>query len=515
MGRRVLDPALVLTGGALYAAAFPPYGCDAAAWVALVPLLAVLPRVGAAGAFACGAVYGGVFFAAIVPWVVQAVAAYFDTGVIAGASLGAVICLLFVSGWLGLFAVAARRLLAAGRWRAFVGIPALWVAYELARATVLTGLPWELLGHSQWRRIALIQIADLGGVYALSFVIAAVNVGIYLAMRTATRTATRTARPCRLVRAAAPLGIALTLVAACGGYGVWREARVTATATDNTALLALAQGNVPASWRWERRMAERNLLTYVALSRRVLAEAHPDMLIWPEYALTLYPDRDSAVMPALRELAGRTSGGLVFGAPRLEEEPPRIRYFNSAYHLAPAGAVTTYDKIRLVPFAEYRPLAFGEAFAADAEGEFSAGKESTVFPTAIGRLGVLICYEVIFPELARRATLAGAEILLNLSNDGWLDTAGLGAGAQHLSMTVFRAVENHRYVARAAASGISGFIDPLGRPFGMLAAGRSGVATGEVGARHDLSVYTRFGDLFAYGCVLGGLALLTRARRSA
>jgi apolipoprotein N-acyltransferase len=505
MRPRLLDPALILTGGALYAAAFPPYGCDVAAWIALVPLLAVLPRTSARGAFLAGAAYGAIFFTAIVPWVVHAVAAYFGAGVVTATAFGAVICVCFVSGWVGLFALAARRLLAAGRWYAFVGIPASWVAYELARTTVLTGLPWELLGHSQWRRIALIQVADLGGVYALSFVIAAVNVGVYLAVHTATRTA----RPCRLARAAAPLAVALALVAACGLYGARRIAASATAAPADTAILALAQGNLPPSWRWERRMAERNLLAYVGLSRRALSEAHPDLLIWPEYALTLYPARDAEVLPALRTLADRTSGGLVFGAPRLEETPPRSRYFNSAYHLAPGGALTAYDKIHLVPFAEYRPLAVGEALAAaESDGEFSAGSDSTVFATAVGRLGVLICYEVIFPDLARRATRAGAEILLNLSNDGWLDTAGLGAGAQHLSIAVFRAVENHRFLARAAASGISGFVDPLGRPFGLLAAGRSGITVGEVSARRDLSVYTRIGDAFALACALIAPALL-------
>ena len=227
--------------------------------------------------------------------------------------------------------------------------------------------------------------------------------------------------------------------------------------------------------------------------------------------MTLYPEHDPALLPALRDLARRTTAGLVFGGPRVEDGA-RTRYFNSAYHVATTGTLAAYDKIRLVPFAEYRPLAFDEALAADDDGAFSAGTESTVFPTAIGRLGVLICYEIIFPDLARRLTRAGAEILVNISNDGWVDRAGLGAGIQHLSIAVFRAIENRRFVARAAASGISGFIDPVGRPFGLLDADRSGVALGEVSARRELSVYTRVGDAFALGCVVVGVALLLPRR---
>jgi apolipoprotein N-acyltransferase len=502
---RVLDSALVVVGGLLYTAAFPPHDCAAGAWVALVPLLAVVARTSVAGAFVAGAAYGAVFFTGIVAWVVDAVSAYFSTGVVGALAFSAVICVLYVSIYVGLFAVAARRLLAASRWRALLAIPALWVGYELARARLLTGLPWELLGHSQWRHTTLIQIADLGGVYALSFLVAAVNVGVYLALR---RLAC-TAHPRALARAAAPLAAALALVAGTLMYGNAVLSREGRRSPAPTAVVAIAQANLPTQWRWERSGAERSLLAYSALTRQTIATTHPDLLVWPEYAVTLYPDRDAILLPALTALARSTSAGLVFGAPRIDEAPPHVRYFNSAYHLAPDGTLLAYDKLHLVPFAEYRPASLGEAVAAaEPESEFTAGTESTVFPSAAGRLGVLICYEVIFPELARALVRGGAEVLLNLANDGWLDSAGRGAGAQHLSMAVFRAVENRRYVARAASSGISGFIDPLGRPFALLAVGTRGVTTGEIEPRRDLTIYTRYGDVFAGACALLGVAVL-------
>jgi len=507
---RLLDAALVVGGAALYAAAFPPYGHDVTAWIALVPLLAVLARSSARAAFLAGAAYGTIFFVALVPWVVKAAAAYFDARWLTSAAFAAAVCVLFVAGYVGLLALAGRRLLRHGPWHAFFGIPALWVAYELARSTLLTGLPWELLGHSQWQRLALIQVADLGGVYALSFVIAALNVGLYLAGRGALRREGWRAS----IRAGAPLAVACGLVAACAAYGTWRLGDQAGPLAPEGRTLALAQGDVPESWRWNRQNAERNLLTYVSLSRGALAHDAPDLIVWPEYALTLYPERDATVMPALRDLAQRTTGGVVFGAPRVRDDAGTSRYFNSAYHVAPSGEVRFYDKIHLVPFAEYDPLPFDESLAAEGDGAFSAGGASTVIDTPIGRLGMLICYEVIFPELSRQLTRAGAEILLNLSNDGWVDRAGLGAGRQHLSIAVFRAVENRRFLARAAASGISGFIDPWGRPFGELAAGRSGLAIGRVSPRRDLSFYTRVGDVFAFACVALGLLLVAAARTS-
>jgi apolipoprotein N-acyltransferase len=342
-------------------------------------------------------------------------------------------------------------------------------------------------------------------------VIAAVNVGIYLAAR-------RLAYPegpRALAVAAAPLAGALALVAATLGYGAWTLEREGRRAPGSMAALALAQGNLPGERRWERASAERGLLAYAALSRRAIRESRPDLLVWPEYAVTFYPDRDDTVRAALATLAGETGAGLVFGAPRIDGEPPAARYFNAAYHLDRDGTLAAYDKRHLVPLAEYRLLALGEAQAAEPGAEFTAGRSGTIFVTAAGRLGVLICYEVIFPELARELVRGGAEVLLNLANDGWLDAGGLGAGAQHLSITVFRAVETRRWVARAAGSGISGFIDPLGRPLGLIAAGTSGVTTAEIEPRRDLTVYTRVGDLFAIACALLALTACfpTGARR--
>jgi len=504
MRPRALAAALVLVGGVLYGAAFPPHDASVCAWLALVPLLAVAARASARGAFLAGALYGAVFFAMTVPWVVRAVAAYFGTGTLPALALSAAICLLYVSGYVGLFAVAARRLLATGPWRALVAIPALWVTCELARATLLTGLPWELLGHSQWRGLALIQVADLGGVYALSFLVAAGNVGAYLALRALVRPGRRIAA----LDAVTPLAAVVLLVASAALYGEWRRAGEAARPDGPASVVALVQGNLPLAQSWRRVRAERNLVAYAGLSRRVIAEARPDLLVWPEYALSAYPESVPLLLPMLEGLARATTAGLVFGAPRIEAGRPGRRYFNSAYHLAPDGARSAYDKIRLVPFAEYRPVPWGEAIAAEAGREFGAGSQSTVFTTAIGRLGVLICYEVIFPDLARASVRAGAEVLLNLSNDGWLDSAGLGAGAQHLSIAVFRAVETRRYLARAASSGISGFVDPLGRPFALIEAGERGARAAEVRARRDLTFYVRYGDVFAGACVLVGLASL-------
>jgi apolipoprotein N-acyltransferase len=473
-------------------------------WVALVPLLAVAARASAAGAFAAGVGYGLVLFAATVAWVVEAVAAYFASGIVGAVLFSAAICLLFVAVYVGLFAVAARALLRRGSWRALLAIPALWVTYEWARATLLTGLPWELLGHALWRRLALVQIADVTGVYGVSYVIAAVNVGLYLVLRATARTS----HPKRLLRAAAPLATALAMVAAVATYGATRLAHEAGRPAGEPYVVAVAQANPTVRWEWQRADAERSLLAYARLSRQAIRERRPDLVIWPEYSVMLYPGEDPVLLPVIADLARGTRAGVVFGAPRAGGSSAERRYFNAAFHVAPDGTLSSSDKVHLVPFAEYRPWSIGEAIAADDDRSFSAGGGPTVLASDVGRLGTLICYEVIFPELARALVREGAEVLVNLSNDGWLDRAGLGAGAQHLSIAVFRAIETRRYLARAASTGISGFIDPAGRPFALLGEGQAGVTAGVIRPRTDLTLYCRFGDVFAAACALGGLGAL-------
>ncbi len=506
MLRRALPPVCLIAGGALYAAAFPPHDVSVCAFVALLPLLRVADRASRRGALAAGALYGAAFFALTVPWVVTAVRAYFTTGVLPALLFSAAICALFVSGYLALFALGARALLRRDPWLALVAVPALWVAGEWARATLWSGLPWELLGHSQWRWLALIQVAEWGGVYVLSYGIAAVNVGLYLALRTlATRAPART-----LAASTLPLAAATCLLVGALAYGRVRIAQEAARAPGARATIAVVQGNT--SGALGRIGVDRAALIYADLSRRVIADARPDLLLWPEYALADYPDDLPQLLPTLEALAAATRAGLVFGAPRLEASVAGKRAFNSAFLQPPTGSRTAYDKRHLVPFAEYRPAPLGEAAAAGDEPTFEAGIGPTVLASAIGRLGMLICYEVVFPELARARVRAGAEVLVNLSNDGWLDTAGLGAGAQHLSIAVFRAVETRRFLARAATSGISGFIDPVGRPFDTLQLGARGARAGVVETRSDITPYVHYGDAFAAACGVVALAALGLAQ---
>ena len=189
-----------------------------------------------------------------------------------------------------------------------------------------------------------------------------------------------------------------------------------------------------------------------------------------------------------------------------EDFQTEIRKYNSAYLLSPSGDIVDwYDKIYLIPFAETPPF----EIPIDTKGIFSGyegapslftrGQRSTIFPLPASQFGVLICYEAIFPSLARRLVNNGAEFLVNISNDSWLND-DLGAITQHFAFSAFRAVENKRFLVRPATAGVSGFVDPVGRPF-QLSREKEGVVWGQIVPHHERTVYTRYGDWFAWGCM--------------
>jgi apolipoprotein N-acyltransferase len=272
--------------------------------------------------------------------------------------------------------------------------------------------------------------------------------------------------------------------------------------------VALVQGEMPGGRRWQRVHDASTLLTYITLTRQGIAGSQPDLIVWPEFAVGFYLDREPRLRAQLGWLTHRMNASLLLGAPRMEESEMGKRYFNSAYLLSPAGKILdVYDKIRLLPFAEYRPLALPALLhhTPEAPSEFTAGTRATVFSSPKGVFGVLICYEATYPHLARRLVRGGAQFLLNISNDTWIVAGGRAAARQHFSLAVFRAVENKRPLARVATSGISGFVDPVGR-LDRLSVQEEGVLLGEVFPRQEITPYARFGDWFAWLCV--GVALV-------
>ena len=492
---------LLLAGlaGVLHGLCFAPANLWLLALVAPAPLIVAARGASAPGAAILGWLAGTVASTiAVTPWITAATLGYFRQGPVGAVLFATLVGQVFHAVPTAAFAVGVRRLerLPSPVARV-VTIAGLWTGLELLRSRILGGAPWDLLGHALWAHPLWLQLADVGGVYAVSFACVAI--------------AGCVAELSRAPRAAATA--AIVVLGCWTGYGALRLARERDGG--DTVRIALVQGAVPNAWRADPGRADASFAAYADATRRVLGD-RPALVVWSENAISFLLDPNTRFAASIARLLGPGGPRLLVGGPRFAQpEPGRAEFFNSAYLLDPDGTVVaSYDKRRLVPFAEYAPLprvpALGWRF--DAPGDYTPGRIATVFRDP-APFGVLICFEAIYPDLARDLVRGGAELLLNMSNDAWF---GAGAGLeQHFAITVFRAVEFRRALARATNTGVTALVGPSGRIVARFPTERRDAWTVAVPRRTGVTPYARAGDLFAAlvtGVAAGGLALAGRAR---
>jgi apolipoprotein N-acyltransferase len=268
-----------------------------------------------------------------------------------------------------------------------------------------------------------------------------------------------------------------------------------------TAKIAIFQGNIDQSLKWNPAFQEQTIRIYQDLSLKDGPDS--DLMIWPETAVPFYFLNENRLTPRLFDLTRETGSHLLFGSPAFGLREGQVRYYNRAYLLSPEGRISFYDKVHLVPFGEYVPLKRFLPFVGkmvQAVGDFSPGEGSYGLSFSRGKAGVLICFETIFPELSRALKKDGCTLLVNLTNDAWFGRTS--APYQHLSMLTFRAVENRVWVARAANTGISAFIDSTGCIRRVYPLFQRGGIHAIIPLRPGLSFYTRYGDLIFLLCAL-------------
>ncbi len=487
---------LAVVAGVLHGLCFAPAALWPLAFGALAPLIAAArggrARTGALLGWVAGTVASSI---AVTPWMTAATLDYFRQGPAGAILFATVVGQVFHALPAACFGAALPRL---GR---LPGVPArvlataaLWTTLEFVRANAFTGAPWDLLAHALFRQPLWIQLADLGGVFLVTFVLVACSAAV---------------AEFRPGTAAAAGALAATVLLGTAGYGALRL-----YAEDDggpTVRVALVQGNVPNAWRGDPARAD-DAFDAFATATRPLVPARPELIVWPENAVSFLLTPNPRFGAAIATLLGPDGPPLLLGGPRFAPAGDgRARFFNSAYLLAPdATTVAVYDKRRLVPFAEYAPLpsvpALGWRF--EAPGDYTPGPVATVFPIP-ALFGVLLCFEVIYPDLARDLARAGARFLVNLSNDAWFGTtAGL---EQHFAISVFRAVETRRALARGTNTGVTALVGPSGR---VLDSFPTEVRAGWVVAvplRNGETPYTRWGDVFAWLALLGSGFALVRA----
>ncbi len=476
--------------GLIMTASFAPSPLDWLVWFALVPLLRSLHDESPAHAFLLGHIAGLVHYLTLIYWIVPTLQNYGYLDLLTSCAALLLLC-LYLALYPAVFSYLLCRM-KGSRFPVFT-MASLWVGLEIIRAHFLTGFPWCLLGYTQFRNLFLIQVADLVGVYGISFMIVLANGLIYrlLFHRDALE---RTGLKWEITGVL--LVAAFSLV-----YGQYRLAGGERKGAGEKSLkTAIIQGNIDQSIKWDPAYQEESVDTYHRLTRST-SLFKPDLIVWPETAMPFFFQDNDKFSPRLFEISKEAEADLIFGSPAYNKTGTGTQYYNRVYLLSRHGEfVAYYDKVHLVPFGEYVPYRWLFPFfrhLLHAAGNFASGKKIEPLRLTNHSAGILICFEVIFPELARTQARKGAEILVNLTNDAWFGRTS--APYQHLSMAVFRAVENGRPMIRAANTGFSAFIGPQGRLTTRSQLFKEQVLTQDLRWGHaSLRFYTRYGDLFAF-----------------
>ena len=493
------DVLLSLLSAMLLILSFPNFDLEFLAWFAFVPLLVALEDKGCLRALVLGWSTGFVSFLGILYWIIVAVHTYGNVPLIPSGLI-----LLLLVAYLGLFfatfAFLHRLLQEHFGFHAIIFVPFLWVSLEHLRSFLLTGFPWANVGHSQYLNLPFIQIADVAGVYGLSFVILWVNVTLYLVLHQWTKKIF----PYREV------AISLVIVSGLLLYGSIQMRAVDRQAEQLPGLrVGLVQGNIDQSVKWDESFQRETLSIYERLSRKV-SEHKPELIIWPETATPFFFQDAKEYQPLILEIPEETHAFLLFGSPSYRFERGKANHYNSAYLVSTSGEITgKYDKIHLVPFGEYIPLSnllFFIGSLGEGIGNFKPGREFFNFSLPQGQFGVLICFEIIFPDLCRRFVKRGANFLVTITNDAWFGKTS--APYQHLSLATFRAVENRVFIARAANTGISAFIDPKGKTIKQGGLFTEEAMDGTIRLMNRRTFYTLYGDIFAWICSISSAILI-------
>lgn len=487
---------------------FPRPGLSFLAWVCAAPLIAAIYGVTPAKGFTLGLMSGLAFFVGTCHWISHVLKQYGDLSLVAAVLLFSLLA-LYLSIFFGLFAWSFAFL--SQRWPrlCFWLAPALWVSTEYLRAHLLTGFPWCLLGYALVDAVDLARLASVTGVYGLSFLLMMVNASIACLWLSPSKRGL-----CQLVSV---LGGLVSLA--------WFSSLMRPQLPAPQQAGRIVQTNITLDQEWD---LESKLSLLDELSQLSLAgpathseqKRSPDLILWPETPAPFYFNHDPDFRHRMREIAASSSSHFLFGFVdfRPSSTNPHLRDpYNSVALLSPEGElVSQYDKIHLVPFGEYVPYAslffFVDKISTEA-GNFKAGKRVVVPAFGSGKLGAFVCYEAVVPDLVRQFAKSGAQVFVNVTNDAWFGESS--APFQHLVMARMRAIENRRYLLRAANNGISAVIDPCGRVLQTLERNRRTVLEFSFGLESSLTLYARFGDLFAWLCLAAtgaSLAVLIQNR---
>lgn len=482
--------ALAIGAGLLNVCIFPRLEWSALAFVCLVPLFFLQPAEGEKPV--TGRYYylaGVVFHFGNLYWIYHVIQHYTSLNpvLVAGILLG--LCLLLAIFW-GVYGwILGRVTVRFGFEKAMWLAPFLWVALE--RGKNWMQFPWCLLGYSQYANLRLAQLASIAGVYGLSFLLVTANAAIALAIKQR-----------KYYYVYSTMAVVLCVVF----YGHFR---IQQPVSGETLRVACVQGNIPEDVKLDYNFADQVNQTHIKMTRDLVAKGKPDIVFWTE-ASTLFPLRSGGIWTKqLLDLAREENVPILVGSDAFEKE----RIFNSAYLISNKGEIgPDYSKIYLVPFGEFVPFSSILFFAGKVVPEisdFTAGYKYTQFPLKGKSFAVNICFEVVFPQLARRLVRGGSSLLVTITNDAWFGNSS--APYQHFAMAAMRSIENRRYLVRAANTGISGIVDPYGRILQRTDIFVPATVRGEVKWVDEQTFYTKHGDWIVWVSVVISLVAAAAA----
>lgn len=494
---RVTRVVLAFLSGLILALAFPKVDVSLLAWIAFVPLLWSIRDTTPKQAFVQGWIAGMGFYLCTMYWVVQTIGLYSNIPTVVAILPLLTMCAILAS-YTGAFAAGLRWYQLRGGSLLVLG-PPLWVALEWLRSFFFIGFPWVNVGYSQYPFLDLVQFVEFTGVYGLSALVMFGNLVVFTLL---TSTAAHRWRP---------LGTAVVLILALSGWGAWRRMQLASLPPAHQLRVALLQGNIEQDQKWDKAFEEEILSRYEHLSREAAAKG-AQLIVWPETAFPFYFQSDFTYRQRLLDLVRELHTPLLFGAVGWKQKRfNEVTLFNRAYLVSASGdELGFYDKIKLAPFGEYIPFHNSLLFFLDklvvGIGDFGAGTEAKVFELPQGRFGVLICYEGIFPDLARRFVTNGAQLLINITNDAWFGRSS--APYQHLVMEAMRAIENRVPLVRSANTGFSAVITIDGQIQAQTALYETASLLEDLAWPQVRSFYASYGDMFVYLCVLATLGML-------
>lgn len=504
---------LIVFSSILLILAFPNFELSFLAWAALAPIFFVIKESSPAKAFIFASITGVIFYAGTLYWLAHVT------------KLGYFVLTIYLSVFFGVFGLSSSiffRRFENSRLSFLLSVilPSIWVMLEFLRGWLFTGFPWVILGCAQYKNPLIIQIADITGAYGVSFLIVMVNFVLFSWLSVLIK---KEYKKSLLFESAA----LFALLAVSVGYGYLSLKKEDVCPG---LKLVVAQGGIEQFKKWDPAYKDYILDTYEALTREA-ARTGADLIVWPETAIPTFIN-EYDTMDRLITLMKETGIPLFSGAVTYGRNGGEDYFFNSAVLFSIDGVIKQqYDKIHLVPFGEYIPFESSLPFlrtAIDREiGNYAKGEDFTIFEiTKDGmppiRYAALICFEDIFPDMARRFAAKGASFLINITNDAWFGESS--EQLQHAQASVFRAVENRVSVVRAANNGFSCYITPKGIIEDFIydkSAGsiyEKGAKSFSIVTEKRRSFYTFYGDVFVYICIgfiFLGLFASGRFRRQA